>query len=109
MTQPNQMIFTDGEIYQCAVTTAPGTTPVNAPASWRRIQIPKNWRWMLARLSQAYLLEIDGQTDKAAAKRAEALETERTGLDDIIRLAANQEQNRQRPNVQTPPSRRGTF
>ena len=88
---PDQCYFTDGHFYQCATATAAGETPVTNPAKWRKVRIPKAWRWMLTRLTQAHLLDLDGQTEKAALKRQEALSTDGVGLDDVVRQAANTE------------------
>lgn len=105
MGNPNQCYFNDGtsgDFFQCATATEAGQSPASAAASWRRIQLPKEWRWCLTRLTHANLLELDGQMDKAMAKRQEALTTERTGLEDLIRKQAQSERWLERPSVETP-------
>ena len=102
---PNQFLFTDGDYYQVVTATTAGETPVTAPAKFSRILIKKEWRWILTRLAHGHLLEIDGQMNKSAAKLGQARGTERMGLDDVVRLAANKEHRRQRPSVQTRTTR----
>lgn len=93
--------YFNGEFYQCVTATAAGETPLTAPAKWRRIQLPKDWRWCLSQLAYAHLLKLDGQHDKAAVERAQALGMERNGLDALVRRAAMRERHLKRPNVQT--------
>lgn len=93
----NQAYFSNN-FYQCAVATAAGESPDTTPASWRRIRIPTKFRFALAKLTEANLLEADGQLDKAEHVRADALNRERIGLDDLIRYEQNREPD-QRPNV----------
>lgn len=84
----NQCYF-NGDYYQCAEDAAPGESPATHPAKWRKVQLPKAWRWCLTRLALANLLDQDGQSDKALSKRSEAISTERTGLEDLVRKEAN--------------------
>jgi hypothetical protein len=64
------------------------------------VQIPARWRWVLARLTYANLLELDGQKDKANAERMNALQDDRRGLDVMIRGEASRERFLERPQVQ---------
>ena len=91
--------YFNGNFYQCVTATTAGESPASAPAKWRLVKIPDRWRWALARLTYANLLELDGQKDKANAERANAISDERRGLDMIIRTEANQERFLQRPAV----------
>ena len=95
----NQCYF-NGNFYQAAAATTAGQSPTTNPASWSMIQIPEQWRWVLARMTYANLLETDGQTDKAAAVRLDARTNEYRGLDRLIREAANAEIFLGRPSVQ---------
>lgn len=97
----NQCFF-NGNFYQCAVATTAGQSPQNNPASWRKIPVPASWRWVLTQLTYAHLLEMDGQSDKAAMTRAKATGTDRIGLDDLVRREANAEQKRAGTGVDTP-------
>lgn len=97
----NQAYF-NGNFYQAVAATTPGQTPASNPALWRKVQIPKKWRFALARLTYANMLEIDGQLDKAMAVREAALTTERVGLDDLARVEENSERWRSRWSVRTP-------
>ena len=105
----NQCYF-NGDFYQCVAPTTPGQSPTTPgqspatnPAAWRLVQIPAEWRWFLTQLTYAHLLELDGQTDKAAATRQKALESETIGLSDTVRREAAAELKRLgRPSVQTP-------
>jgi hypothetical protein len=90
--------YFNGDFYQCVAATNPGETPATHPAKWRKIQIPKEWRRVLARLTYANLLEIDGQKDKALVEKARGQEM----LDDLVRDEANKDKWRDRPNVRTP-------
>lgn len=100
---PDQCYFTDtagrGNFYQCAVATSAGQSPATTPASWSKIQIPANWRWVLARITYANLLEMDGQKDKAEAEHQMAIEDERLGLHQMILKEANNERFLGRPSV----------
>jgi hypothetical protein len=96
----NQCYF-DGDFWQCVVATSAGESPATHPGKWRRIQIPKEWRWVLGQLTYAHLLEMDGQMDKANAVRARAQDAPRRGLNDLIRREANRERHLVRPDVQT--------
>lgn len=93
---PDQCYF-NGNFYQCRTATVAGESPLNAPAKWSQIAIPKDWRWVLARLTYANLLELDGQKDKAMAERALAVSDERRGLDFMVRREANRERHLERP------------
>ena len=95
---PDQCYF-KGNFYQCAVNTAPGESPATTPGSWRRVQIPARFRWVLAKLTYAGLLEVDGQKDKATAERQTAMQDDRRGLDLMIRAEANTETFLERPTV----------
>lgn len=98
----NQCYF-NGDFYQAAADTSPGDSPSSAPGSWRKIQIPVEFRWILLQLTYAHLLELDGQIEKAAATRTKALDSERIGLTDTLRREAQAEIRRLgRPAVQTP-------
>lgn len=97
----DQCYFTDGEFYQCVTATTAGESPTTAPTKWRRIQIPKDWRWVLAQLTYAHLLEMDGQLDKANAVRARAREGGGQSLEALIRKEANRQGHLHRPDVQT--------
>lgn len=94
---PNQC-YHDGNFYQAKLDILPGNPPP-APVAWSLVQIPAQWRWILARLTYANLLELDGQKDKANAERANAIGDERRGLDWMIRTEANRERFLERPNV----------
>jgi hypothetical protein len=87
----NQCYF-DGDFWQCVTSTNAGDSPDSAPTKWRRISIPKEWRQILKKLTYANLLELDGQTDKAAIPRSagEAL------LDDLVREQVRQENDKHR-------------
>ncbi len=99
----DQCYFTDtagrGNYYQCAAATTPGQSPATMPASWSKIQIPANWRWVLARITYANLLEMDGQKDKAESEHQMAIEDERRGLHQMILNEANNERFLGRPSV----------
>ena len=95
----NQAYF-NGEFYQCVSATSPGETPLTHAAKWARVQIPAKFRFVLARLTYARLLEMDGQKEKAQAERRDAYERERLGLNDLARSERNREGHRSRPNVQ---------
>lgn len=96
----NQAYY-NGNFYQAVSVTAPGESPDVAPAKWRKIQLPKNWRFALSQLTYANLLKLDGQNDKAMEERQIALQTERVGLDDLVRKQANDERWLERPSVRT--------
>lgn len=93
----NQCYF-NGEFWQCVTTTVAGESPTSAPAKWRKIRIPKEWRRVLAKLTFANLLELDGQTDKAKIHR----DTGEALLDDLVREAARQENDRHSGSVRLP-------
>lgn len=92
--------YHNGEFWQCVTGTSAGESPTTAPAKWRRIQIPKEWRWVLARLTYAHLLEMDGQKDKAQAERAQATGAERIGLEFLMRREAQRQFHGERADVQ---------
>jgi hypothetical protein len=99
----NNQCYFNGDFYQCATATNAGESPATAPAKWRRVNIPQDWRWFLTQLTYAHLLELDGQTDKAATTRTKALESDRIGLTATIRREAQAEMSSLgRPSVQTP-------
>lgn len=95
----NQCYF-NGDFYQCVIATNPGDTPLTAPTKWRKIQIPAKWRWAMAHLTYAHLLELDGQKDKSMEERQAAMQTERVGLDDLVRREATSERWLERPCVE---------
>jgi hypothetical protein len=97
--------FYNGDVYQCITDADVNQSPATHPAKWSRIQIPKAWRAVLARLTYAHLLELDGQKDKAVAELAAAREGDH-GLDDLIRDEARGEEWRCRPNVERHALRR---
>lgn len=99
-----EQAYFNGEFYQCVTATNAGETPLTHPQKWRRIQIPKEWRRVLARLTYAQLLEIDGQKDKALVESARAKEL----LEDMVRDEANKEKWRNRPNVRNAHYGRGS-
>jgi hypothetical protein len=92
--------YFNGNFYQCVTATNAGESPDSAPAKWSQVQIPARWRWVLARLTYANLLELDGQKDKANAERMNALQDDRRGLDMMIRTEASRERFLERPKVQ---------
>lgn len=101
---PNQCYFNNGataDFYQCATSSPAGQSPAANPANWRKVTIPKKWRFALARLTLANLLKQDGQLDKAAGMRQEALQTERTGVEDLVREEATRDAWLDRISVQT--------
>lgn len=85
----NQVYF-NGDFWQCVEETSAGESPTTAPTKWRRIRIPSEFRQVLKKLTYANLLELDGQTDKAAVHRGSG----ESLLDDLVREAANQERTR---------------
>lgn len=89
----NQCYF-NGDFYQCVTATTAGESPTTAPAKWRKVKLPSKWRWVLAQLTYAHLLRLDGQTDKANVERNVATARDRVGLDELIRQEANEEQQR---------------
>lgn len=103
---PDQCYFTGAngksDFYQCLTPTVPGQSPATAPANWSVIGIPARFRWVLAHLTYANLLEMDGQKDKATAERTLAIEDDRRGLEVMIITEANRESFLGRPSVQTP-------
>lgn len=88
--------YHNGDFWQCIVATS--DSPTTSPAKWSKIQIPRDWRNLLASLTYAHLLELDGQTDKAIVEFSRA----RATLDDKVRGAANMEGWRLRPAVEVP-------
>ena len=94
----NQCYF-NGNFYQCKTATAPGESPATNPEKWSRIIIPTPWRWVLAKLTYANLLEQDGQKDKANAERDMALNDHQRGLNLMTRTEANRERFLERPQV----------
>ena len=101
---PTQAIY-NGDVYQCIVNADVNEGPATEPGKWSRIQIPKQWRRVLARLTYAHLLEIDGQKEKAMAEYREAREGS-GGLEDLVRDEAGGEQWRCRPRIETHRGRR---
>jgi hypothetical protein len=93
----NQTYF-NGDFWQCATDTSTGESPATTPAKWRKLRIPKEWRRVLAKLTFASLLELDGQTDKAKIHR----DTGEALLDDLVRQAAAQELNSRNGSVHLP-------
>ena len=91
--------YHNGDFYQCITATAAGESPTTTPASWARVRIPRKFRWVLAQLTYAHLLELDGQLDKALVVRERALAAQRIGLDALIRAEYGEEANRTRPHV----------
>lgn len=91
--------YFNGNFYQVKTATTAGQTPVTNPEKFSLVQLPAQWRWMLAKLTYANLLEIDGQKDKAMAERALAIGDDRRGLDKQVRDAANSERFLERPQV----------
>lgn len=87
--------YFNGNFYQCATATNAGETPLTHPAKWRLVRIPKEWRRVLARLTYANLLEIDGQKDKAKAEIQDA----QVELEELVRKEANRQHRRERPAV----------
>ncbi len=90
----NQCYF-NGDFYQCATATSAGESPSTAPAKWRRIQIPKRFRRVLARLTYGHLLELDGQKDKSMAE----LNSARDDLASLVQEALSAEHSLDRPEV----------
>ena len=86
----NQAYY-NGEFYQCVTATNAGESPATHPAKWRKISMLKDWRWPLAKLTYANLLELDGQKDKATAERTVALITPGRGLEEVVRRRVNRE------------------
>lgn len=91
--------YFNGNFYQTKIESWPGETPLTNPEKFSLVQIPARWRWLLAKLTYANLLELDGQKDKAIAERASAIGDERNGLDWLIRVAANKEGFLERPKL----------
>ena len=92
----DQILF-EGDYYQAVFnSTAPGQSPLTHPLNWSRVLIPRRWRPVLARLTYAHLLELDGQKEKADLERNVALTIPRTGLEDMVRADAQLEQWRAR-------------
>lgn len=94
----NQCFYPDdvtGEFYQCATLTAAGESPASTPAKWKLVRIPAAFRPILAQLTFAELLDLDGQGDKAAAARAYGANK----LDQLVRTLANKEEHREQHNL----------
>lgn len=91
-----------GDFWVCVTATSDGESPVSHSAKWDRIDLPSQWRWVLARITYAGLLELDGQKDKANDERQLALARENVGLNDLIRQQANRATWRSRPEVGMP-------
>lgn len=89
---PDQVYF-NGDFWQCRTVTQAGESPATHPAKWSRLRLLKKWRWVLAQLTYAELLRLDGQTDKATLERGKAKTEEREGLDDLIRGEAIAEEH----------------
>lgn len=89
--------YFNGNFYQCKSATTAGESPLTAPAKWSLVQIPRDWRWVLTRLTYANLLEVDGQKDKAMTERALAIGDDRRGLDFMVRREANSDRFTERP------------
>lgn len=90
----NQCYY-NGDFYQAAVATVPGENPDTQPTAWVKIAIPGKWRWVLAQLTYAGLLALDGQTDKANVARSIAYGRDAVGLDELVRAEANEESRRE--------------
>jgi hypothetical protein len=86
--------YHSGDFWQCVTATSAGQSPTTTPASWRKITLPNKWRWVLAQLTYANLLRLDGQTDKANIAMSIGYGRERTGLDELVRQEANEEVHR---------------
>lgn len=97
---PNQTYF-NGDFYQAASACAPGESPTAKPLQWRKVQLPKRFRWVLAHLTYANLLELDGQKDKANDERQIAIATDRIGLEDLARTEAQKDVWLGRASVET--------
>lgn len=91
--------YFNGNFYQCVTDAAAGESPATAPDKWSLVQLPARWRWVLAKLTYANLLELDGQKDKANDERDHAIGDDRRGLDRMIRNEANNERFLERPHV----------
>lgn len=87
----NQCYF-NGDFWQCVADTNPGDSPTTTPEKWVKLKLLGKWRWVLAQLTYANLLRIDGQNDKAAVEKSVAYGRDGVGLDDLIRQEANEEQ-----------------
>ena len=85
----NQCYY-NGDFYQCINATS--ASPADEPESWVKVKLLGKWRWVLAQLTYANLLRLDGQTDKAAVENSVARGRDRVGLDDLVRQEANEEQ-----------------
>lgn len=90
---PDQCYF-NGDFYQCAVDTIAGESPSTQPTSWVKIAIPNKWRWVLAQLTFAHLLSMDGQSDKASVQRSMAYGRDNVGLNDLVAQEAEEERYR---------------
>lgn len=88
--------YHNGDFWQCVTATNAGESPTTHPAKWRKLKLPGKWRWVLAQLTYAALLVMDGQNDKANVARSVAYGRDRTGLDELIRAEANEEQKSNR-------------
>lgn len=84
--------YHNGDFWQCVTATNAGESPTTHAAKWRKLKLPSKWRWVLAQLTYAALLVMDGQNDKANVARSVAYGRDRVGLDELIRAEANEEQ-----------------
>lgn len=90
----SEQCYFNGDFWQCVTATTAGQSPTTTAASWRKIALLNKWRWVLAQLTYANLLRLDGQTDKATVAMSIAYGRERTGLDELVRQEANEEGHR---------------
>lgn len=88
--------YHNGDFWQCVTATNAGESPTTHAAKWRKLKLPSKWRWVLAQLTYAALLVMDGQNDKANVARSVAYGRDRVGLDELIRAEANEEQKSNR-------------
>jgi hypothetical protein len=65
---------TKGNFYNCLTNTAAGESPDTAAAKWQLVEIPYIFKTFLAQHAYALWLVSDGQHDKAAGLKADALE-----------------------------------
>lgn len=84
--------YHNGDFWQCVTATSAGESPTSAPEKWRKLKLPSKWRWALAQLTYAYLLQADGQTDKYSIERNRAYHSDNHGIRD---LAGQEEQEEQ--------------
>lgn len=86
----NQCYF-NGDFWQCVADTNPGDSPTTTPEKWVKLKLLGKWRWVLAQLTYANLLRLDGQNDKAAIEKSIGYGRDGVGLDDLVRAEANEE------------------